>query len=364
MVKKYKDSFETRSESLALGGRGIITAVENEDTHTTFQKALPPEFDAPRHTGNLSSIRTLADDLQSAVKGGKVSLASQALSVPKKQKAPAERPVETITNRTSKKRAGARASRSYLIIIALVLIIFGSSLYLFTSKQGIALGSLSFSLPKLPSFSLFSRDKDSTPSFEVIPERKLGASGHLSIKLEPNATKADLEEKLKPLKLEAGNGITTISLLGTNADGDAPVEMEIEASDLFALLNTSVSGIFVRHISDYTLGMVSVTPGNSEIFLLATIHDHDTAFASMLDWERKIKLDLYGIFHNSSRSILNNNTFKDTTVSGHDARELVVEKNGDTEPVLIYSFPTKNTLVITRSRESLKEVISRLPKED
>lgn len=381
MVKKYKDSFETQSESLAAGGRSIFTVVENEDTHTSIDKAPPPEFDAPRHKGNISPVRTLATDMQSATDTNKVSLASEALRVPQKERpekdkdwAGAERthPASSAQGQRSRQEPQIKRSRlpSYVVILVLLFIIFGGSVYLFTSRQGISLGSLSFSMPKLQ--LSFGSGSDTTVIPDEPTERALiNSDSHTNISLLSNESRATLTEKISDI-LAGSKGVTTISINEMRAPQDneefsGGQIVTADASRLFSILQASVSGALAMSITDYNLGIATGYNGENEVFLVAKIRNYDDAFGSLFDWEQNMPSDLFGIFHNRASSIFSENTFSDATVSGLDARELVIA-SGDTEnetaePILVYAFPDHNTLILTRSREALVEVANKLPQQ-
>lgn len=362
MVKKYKDSFQTQSESLAQGGRGIITAVENEDIHTKFEKAPPPEFDAPKHQGNISSIRTLASDMQSAVETSNVSLASEALKkAPAKQVSGKEK--RTVPQKeTYTKQPRKRSVNPYLIVISLVLVVFGVSLYLFSTRQGVPLGSLSFSAPKLPSFSSGNQDQSVPDTREVFMDTLVRTDNHKTFLVNTSSDREMLARELKEVPLET-SGATTILLqtISTTTNGDDVVSetIKLPATELFSLLRSSASSILPRSITDYSMGTVS-SGGQGETFLVAKVRNFDDTFGAMLDWEKNMAIDLHDIFHNDSRSLFNNEAFRDVTVSSTDARELTVTNEESTVPVLIYAFPNKSTLIITHSSAALEDILNRL----
>ncbi|MDZ7726569.1 MAG: hypothetical protein U5L75_03240 [Candidatus Campbellbacteria bacterium] len=89
-MAKYKDSFQTSSESLEKGGRGIVKAVRNEDPNKKESQAPPPKFDSPKSVSKVSPIRTLAEDMQTVTSEQNITLAGEALK--RQSKKPQETP--------------------------------------------------------------------------------------------------------------------------------------------------------------------------------------------------------------------------------------------------------------------------------
>lgn len=369
-MKKYKDSFQIRTDSLAAGGQGILAAVENEDTHTKNEKALPPKFGAPLSKNELSPIRTLADDLQTAIAEGNVSLASHAM------KSASEREITEAYDVAIPKKNRKRLFSPALIIVLLSLIIFSGSAFLFASKQGISFGNFSPSFPKISfdfNFSFFQKkpkpptDKTEEVGDDFLPDALLRADHHqvLTFSLD---NKKQFEQKLNTQKDSAAPGVTLLTL--SASDGEAGSEYLIFADDLLDLLEASVSSSLIRSITDFTFGVIT-TPNkkSGESFLVAEIHNFEESFAAMLAWERSMPNELFESFHSVQSAVFNSsNSFRDARVNKVDARELTMktlktdsdESETEDTPVLIYAFPGKNTLVITESRAALGEIISRL----
>ncbi|MDO8483230.1 MAG: hypothetical protein Q7S86_05440 [bacterium] len=101
-------------------------------------------------------------------------------------------------------------------------------------------------------------------------------------------------------------------------------------------------------------------------FLIFKTGYYQNVYAGMLTWEKTIIDDLGPIFINpepataaeTSDQILDRNkNFEDIVVKNRDTRAL---RNQDGKIIFLYSFPDKNTLVITTNADTLEKISARL----
>ena len=101
---------------------------------------------------------------------------------------------------------------------------------------------------------------------------------------------------------------------------------------------------------------------NVPLFIIP-ITSYERAFAGMLKWEETLNADMLPIFTPVPRQQIDENgllidrTFKDLVIKNYDVRALI-DDSGNIQ--LLYSFPTRNMLIITESPNSFIEILSRL----
>lgn len=141
----------------------------------------------------------------------------------------------------------------------------------------------------------------------------------------------------------------------------------LTSNNFLSLIKASTPGALTRSLPDkYLLGKYSNLNSTNEqsksaMFLILQISDYPQAYASMLDWEKTMLIDLYTLFSIEIIEPDDDNLFekpwKDIIVNNKDTRVLYKD-NG--EAILYYVFINKNSLVITGNLEALKEIITRL----
>lgn len=108
---------------------------------------------------------------------------------------------------------------------------------------------------------------------------------------------------------------------------------------------------------DYMLGIHAFN-GNIP-FLIIRLNSFENAFSGMLKWETFMADDLLPLFGKGEvlKTLTQAEHFEDYLFINQDTRVLR-NKMGDI--VLLYAFPDRNTLVITTSQDTFKELIDRL----
>jgi len=148
-------------------------------------------------------------------------------------------------------------------------------------------------------------------------------------------------------------------------DGAGSIETTINTQKFFSLFNTNMPPELVRTLKDgYMFGAHNYN-GNQR-FLIFRVGSYENAFAGMLKWEVDLWNDFKTLFSLSSVGINLNQTgtirgietvsFQDAVYANKDTR---VVKDSSGSVVFLYSIIDKNTVVITTSTDTLKEMINR-----
>jgi len=142
---------------------------------------------------------------------------------------------------------------------------------------------------------------------------------------------------------------------------------KISINDLLSILNISGSPALIRNLDEpYMLGVYTPRdlsdPAKSapHLFMILNVKDYNLAYKAMLDWEPSVLHDLYSLFQidiSGDRSALIRKEWKDISISNKDGRILYDTFGSD---VLYYIFLDKTNLVITDSRDAIKEINTRL----
>ncbi|MFA5838880.1 MAG: hypothetical protein WC849_03010 [Candidatus Paceibacterota bacterium] len=170
---------------------------------------------------------------------------------------------------------------------------------------------------------------------------------------------------------------------------DVGATRTLTSSEFFDLLEVRLPSTLSRYIeSDFMFGLHSVR--NVEPFLILKTSSFENAFTGMLDWEKDMERNLESIFIQSlnpdttntgevpekidlSKTIQGTSTttttttseefvnvkkvFSDMVVKNKDAR-VIKDKKG--EPILMYAFADRKTIVITTNQYTMTEIFDRL----
>ncbi len=136
---------------------------------------------------------------------------------------------------------------------------------------------------------------------------------------------------------------------------------ELSITDFINILRLRLPSPFTRSLlPEYMLG-IHTFDGN-ELFLLLKSSSYDATFAGMLAWEKTMTIDLRDIFNippsTSAGAIISEKKFEDVVIENKDARAILDETG---EIILMYSIPNENTVIITKSKDTFKEILNRLP---
>ena len=299
-----------------------------------------PKPDAQtKKSDSITAVHTLKDDLQGVVRDNKMSLVrAVALEVEKKRGQDKNEYAEALEQ---KKR---RHKISIIVFAAIVLVILGAlALYgVYTVMRGVA---PSDTIQNEASF-LFT---EQTVPFQI---------GTLS--------GIDLRRTLAQVRYsrEASLGsITRIVPVISLTDGNGAQSAHSATIDeFFKALGAEATPDLIRAFrGDFFLGLhIADKPAP---VLVIPVASYERAFAGMLAWEAKINEDLSPFFtlvpslSTDENGLLVRRQFEDNVMRNYDVRILI----DDTGAVkLLYSFPTRDILVIAESPYSFTEILSRL----
>jgi len=176
--------------------------------------------------------------------------------------------------------------------------------------------------------------------------------------------KENLSDKISEIKdiVTKNDSITFVSL-SQEVNG---VKEKISTSSLFSRFKWGAPGSLVRSLSDnYMIGLytkdVDGDASNKSVpFIIFQSEDYEFTYAGMLEWEKTLAGDIHNIFKleiTDTTKKLNERKWKDLIINNKDSRVLYNENN---EPILYYIFIDKNNLVITESKDAIKEITARL----
>lgn len=140
--------------------------------------------------------------------------------------------------------------------------------------------------------------------------------------------------------------------------------VEVPTDEFFKLIKSGAPGRLIRSLSSRFLFGVHVFDGNQS-FVLFEVTSYETAFAGMLEWEKVMEKDLGGLIRpdndfkvtGTSTEALSVRTFEDIVYKNTDARAL---KDKEGKILIVYSFPTQDSLIVTTNTKTLGEIIDRL----
>ncbi len=199
------------------------------------------------------------------------------------------------------------------------------------------------------------------PKIITVAETPISYDNKIPVDIFDATNKNDLSSLIDPIlkNKERPETIKEISLIETLGGKKIPLSIK----KLLSILNISAPGLLTRSFSDkYMLGVYTppVNYSQNSLFLIIKIKDYDRAYSGMLEWEKTIVSDLFGIFHidiSGPNKELFYKPFKDIIIKNKDVRVLYNSSGVD---ALYYLFANKNTLVISTSQNAIKEIISRI----
>ena len=138
-------------------------------------------------------------------------------------------------------------------------------------------------------------------------------------------------------------------------------ENNISSTKFLNLIKAHIPSEILRSLRpEYAFGMHNYN-GNQR-FLILKIGSYSNAFSGMLAWEMdlwsdfKVLFSLPDISKNGQVRGIETPTFQDAIYSNKDCR---VVKDSSGNVLLLYSIIDANTIVITTSSDTLREIISR-----
>jgi hypothetical protein len=278
---------------------------------------------------DIKSIHTYTSDMADAIRENEASVIKIALAEKEKR----ER--ETIY----KEAEGTKSSKFFLLLGGVILVggaILGS--YFLFKKSTVA-----------PETKTTVKDIDTLISFD---QKAFIDATDARIQTDLYALIKDELTKEAPL-------LSVKALILTEDLGDGKRLLPVE--NLLSVLGDRAPQALMRTIDkDYMLGSYNDSHGKEHVFLILKVKDYNQAYASMLEWEKTLLEDMFTLFNKDLGSeglILFEKPWKDIIINNRDAR-IIYDREGN--DLLYYIFTDKNTLDITDSQDTVKEVSLRL----
>lgn len=318
----------------------IPTAAASPAPVAAQAPAAPPSPDTQtKKSDGMMAVHTLKDDLQEVVRDKKMSLVrAVALEVEKKHGQDKGGYAKDLAKK------GHRHSVPIIAFAATVLIILGAlALY---GVYAVMRGDAPPATTENEASLLFAENTVSIDigTFSGIDLRRTLAQGRYSIEA--------------PL----GSITRIVPVISTTNREGAQSPRAATIDEFFKALGAEASPDLIRAFrGDFFLGIHIAD--NPVPVLIIPASSYERAFAGMLAWEAAINENLSPFFTSVSPLFIDENgllverQFEDAVMLNYDVRVL---KDDAGAVKLLYSFPTRNFLVIAESPYSLTEILSRL----
>ena len=171
---------------------------------------------------------------------------------------------------------------------------------------------------------------------------------------EKKITASNREELLSKFS-ESRNSWNVVvnSVLYANIDSNSG---KVSAENFLDMLAPNMPPSLKRSFGhEYMLGIYSFD--TNEPFLILKVADYPLAYSGMLKWEETMLNDVGGLFGSMSEISDKSETFVDESIKNKDLRVL---KNSTGNPLILYSFIDRETLVITKNRNILGAVVDKI----
>jgi hypothetical protein len=323
---------------------------EQAKTEVSTQASETPSQKTPQNDGStkeeatsrtMASVHTLKDDLQNVVRDKKMSLVRAVALESEKKKG--QENVTGIHLPADKVRSQKFLVITFLLIICLVL----AAVTYWGVTSVLRHGNTNTQSTTAPSL-IFT---EGTFSFPQGTRSTMDFKRAMSTQAR-NVTNVPLGTVLHiiPTKSETG------------ADGTV-TEIDDNIGDFLNAIGTQATQGLIRAFrGDFFLGFHQTATKLAPIIIIP-VTSYERAFAGMLAWEPAINGDLAPIFTpvppqtTDEKGLFVDRQFQDTLINNYDVRVLR-DDSGTIQ--LMYSFPTRNMLIIAESPYSFTEALSRL----
>ena len=301
--------------------------MEEETTNNSNQQSDNKGFSQP----SVSTIRTYKTDLIDVVQNEDQSLAQLVLkSQERKRREDYNKSLVDEYRETTKRTFYT----STLIVLLSITVI--TAAYIFVQKPG--LSNLSEQILEAPIIA------DSYHNFNA----KIILSNFLA---------DDVAEYLKTAHIKRGS--IQHFYLTTDIIQSAKSEMQtLDVKSFFELWSNNTPPLLIRSLSpeSYMLGVhIRKSDGKPSRFMVFNTENYNNSFAGMLIWENNLLADIQELY--SIEYSYGKDDFIDSVISNTEVRLL---ENINGEPLIIYAFTDKQTLVITDNEETFIEIVHRL----
>lgn len=290
------------------------------------------EVKAPQGEPPQPIIRTYEDDAAVALKDKGASIISVAVAEQEKNQ-------ERLARQQEERKQAQR--RKIFTILSLILILGGVSV-----------------LGYIYLYPILSRQK---------PIEEIRAQAHIFTEHIQELNITNLSSALIKQEISAFNkkplseGITQLRLLHTAQDNTS--SSDYESYSFFETISERVPRAMMRSFDPlFTLAFSKQKDAQISPILIMNVDSFDIAYAGMLRWEESMVSDLAFLFpvrteQHSASTTQQIPVFYDLIVDNKDTRA-IESSNGNIR--IIYSFPDRQTLIITSDTNTLREVFKRL----
>jgi len=317
------------------------------DSEIRESETAKPKENPPASALAKPIIRTYKSDMEETIQAGHLSSINMAIS--ENNKMMRQMKAESIET----KKTGRNKN---ILIISLVLLFGGAAAilipYFLVNKQA---GTPTPTASALSNQTIMTTDVEEKINIKDINLN--GIDTTLNQRVEQSSTNLG---QIKDFLLTEGSGVN---------------EKPLTASEFLTLIKADVPSEIARNLlPQYMFGMHNYN-GNQE-FLILKVSSYDTTFSGMLSWETDLWQNfqnLFGLTDAAPASVNASSTatsspanqssfgitvkkFQDAAFDNKDAR---VVKDASGNIVFLYSIIDPNTIVITTSPDTLKEIISR-----
>lgn len=302
------------------------TKTENKSSNNPQEKTggMPAQAGAPRMT--IRPLKTYRGDAEEAIQRQKESIASMALREQKKRAEEKMSETPPAINPENQKRI--------LVIAAITIGVLAVGGGIFAL---IRYGNFSFTTAK-PGDTVVIKNNTVTPSLissRYEREVDVAVNNSKSVLAGIVAEEAGKEQ-------EAG-AITNVFLVsGKNI---------VSAGTLLSAFFADAPDAIKRSLDDtFMLGVYYDTTKKGRAFLIFKTNSFETSFAGMLAWEKTLPQDL-GLLIGAQEGT---GGFKDLVMRNKDTRALL---DRGREPVLLYSFVDRNTILVAPDKETFGNIL-------
>lgn len=289
----------------------------------------------PKKEPNMGSLNTMQGDYLRAVRDTDTTLADVALEAQERK-----RRAQYGTDKGVVRVAQKSHTALYTILIAFFLVgaigLIGYRVYLSSQEAPDPFANFAVPAPIVPNEQIGVSSQTFQSGFESV-------ISNLSTQTEVN------ENEIVHIYFTDGEIRKLRSINEEN-----PVEITNIAT-LFTLLSRDIPPSLGRSLeqNNYVFGIYGLPDNNRSQFLLLKTQTYPSTFAGMLAWEKTMAKDLQTILQ---LEIHEDATFKDVLFLNKDIRILETPRG---KTVLLYSFIDTNTILITKSTDVYKDLLTR-----
>jgi len=295
------------------------------------EKTKKEENESPPQE-SLKSVRTFRSDAVEAARSRGHSLAQIVLS----EQAKRER-AETV----QKKRLG----------INVLLLGLGATLII----TGIVLAFFAFSRE-----SIKKEEQPYVPTSQELILTNYQEKIGLTARFTGEEIRAAIAKEIETSTMQINN-IKSIYFTKTVSGVKDGVEVSEEGlvglTELLGVAGSNIPQALLRSFDEsFMFGLYSFVENRP--FIILKTNAYENAFAGMLAWEKTMLKDLAYLFvFNSAEQEMSGQKFRDIIIKNLDAR---IIEDANKNPVLLYSFIARDTLVIATNKTTFDEIIKRL----